>query len=71
MNGGNGTEATALWGTLEEGLTNATDSVDWYNVLLHHVPDDAAVANGLVHGAANLLIGRIQLVFCAAVWGKI
>ena len=51
MNGGNGTEATALWGVLEEGLSNATDAVDWYNVLLHHVPDDAAAAEGLVTGA--------------------
>ena len=53
MNGGNGTEATALWGLLEEGLSNATDAVDWYNVLLHHVPDDAAAANGLVDGAVK------------------
>ena len=51
MNGGNGTEATALWGVLEEALTNATDAVDWYNVLLHHVPDDAAAASGLADGA--------------------
>jgi len=53
VKGGNGTEATALWGALEEGLSNATDAVDWYNVLLHHVPDDAAAANGLIEGAGE------------------
>ena len=55
MNGGNGTEATALWGALEEGLSNATDAVDWYNVLLHHVPDDAAAASGLIEGAVDCM----------------
>ena len=58
MNGGNGTEATALWGTLEEGLSNATDDVDWYNVLLHHVPDDAAAGNELLEGAVTGLFTR-------------
>ena len=50
MNGGNGTEATALWGVLQEGLSNATDAVDWYNVLLHHVPDVSAAVRGLLAG---------------------
>ena len=53
VNGGNGTEATALWGALEEGLSNVTDAVDWYNVLRHHVPDDAAAADGLIEGAGG------------------
>ena len=53
MNGGNGTEATALWGALEEGLSNATDNVDWYNVLLHNVAHEDAAAGGLLTGSCS------------------
>ena len=31
-------KATELWATLEEGIGNATDNVDWYNVRSCPVP---------------------------------
>lgn len=31
-------EATELWGALEEGIGNATDNVDWYNVRSSNLP---------------------------------
>ena len=36
--------ATELWAALEEGIGNATDNVDWYNVLQHNVGADATLA---------------------------
>ena len=44
--------ATELWAMLEEGIGNATDNVDWYNVLRHNVGDDASSA-----GSPTLLTG--------------
>lgn len=45
---GNGTEATRLWDVMEKAVENATDNVDFYNLLLHNLDDD--VAGGGVGG---------------------
>lgn len=39
---GNGTEATVLWDIMEKAVENATDDVDFYNLLLHNVEDEAS-----------------------------
>lgn len=41
---GKGEEATRLYELSQETIGNATDDVDWYQVLLHHIPDDEAAA---------------------------
>ena len=42
--GGQLAKATELWAALEEGISNATDNVDWYNVLRHNTGDDDSSA---------------------------
>eukprot|EP00884_Botryococcus_braunii_P006027 jgi/Botrbrau1/15425/Bobra.43_2s0051.1 len=39
---GNGTAATLLWDVMEKSIENATDHVDFYNLLLHNVEDKAS-----------------------------
>lgn len=41
---GNGEKATQLYEVSQELIGNSTDDVDWYQVLLHHIPDDEAAA---------------------------
>jgi hypothetical protein len=42
---GRGEEATRYYEISQETISNATDDVDWYQVLLHHIPDDEAAAS--------------------------
>lgn len=41
---GKGEEATRLYEVIQEAIGNATDDVDWYNALLHHIPDEQAAS---------------------------
>ncbi|KAK9823746.1 hypothetical protein WJX72_005120 [[Myrmecia] bisecta] len=40
MRAGNFSRATDVWGQYEEEIERQTDNVNFYNVLLHNVPDD-------------------------------
>lgn len=42
---GKGEEATRYYELSQETISNATDEVDWYQVLLHHIPDEQAAAS--------------------------
>jgi hypothetical protein len=42
---GEGEEATRCYEISQETISNATDDVDWYQVLLHHIPDEQAAAS--------------------------
>lgn len=46
MKQGNLTGATELWGKLEEVIGHLTANVDWYNVLVHHTPEDDQTIEG-------------------------
>mmetsp|Transcript_14419 Transcript_14419/g.43620 ORF Transcript_14419/g.43620 Transcript_14419/m.43620 type:complete len:483 (-) Transcript_14419:261-1709(-) len=45
LNNGKGEESTRGYEMIQDAIKDATDDVDWYNALLHHIPDeDAAMA---------------------------
>ncbi len=67
MHKGNGTQATALWGHLEELVGNLTDHVDWYNMRKHNTgDDDDGGVNGGVRSGGNVVAGCLASPACAA-----
>jgi serine carboxypeptidase 1 len=60
LNAGQYAQATELWGQAEDIIEELTDDVDFYNILLHNVPDDEATKSTGGRGTGGQLERAIQ-----------